>query len=80
MDIILKIYDEYILTPFIYPKYWNENDISRQFLSLIIIVSTHSILLYLAISGSVLINIQVLMQRKKKNEVDYKKIGLFQLI
>ena len=53
MDIILKIYDEYILTPFIYPKYWNENDISRQFLSLIIIVSTHSILLYLAISGSV---------------------------
>jgi hypothetical protein len=53
MDIILNIYDHYILSPFFYPNYWTETDISRQFLSLMIIVSTHSILLYLAVSGSV---------------------------
>jgi hypothetical protein len=53
MDVILKFYDDKILTPFIYPSNWYEDYWLRQLLSLFVIVSTHSVLLYLILSGTV---------------------------
>ena len=53
MDIVLKFYDEHIFTPFVYPVSWKEDYFIRQLFSLFLIVSTHSILMYLTISGLV---------------------------
>jgi Delta7-sterol 5-desaturase len=53
MDLILKFYDDKVLTPYIYPSTWNEDWWIRQYLSLFIIVTVHSYLIYLLMSGVV---------------------------
>lgn len=53
MDIILKFHDDYLLTPYVYPKSWNEDWWLRQYLSLFVIVTIDSYLMYLIMSGLV---------------------------
>ena len=47
MDIVLHYADRWFLTPFIYPEYWKEDDVSRQFLSLLVITNFGAVVLYL---------------------------------
>ncbi|XP_002738231.1 lathosterol oxidase-like [Saccoglossus kowalevskii] len=48
MDIALDLADYYIFTPYIYPSSWPENDLIRQFISLLIIVNIGGYVLYLS--------------------------------
>ncbi|CAF5077223.1 unnamed protein product [Rotaria sp. Silwood1] len=42
MDIVLNIYDHWLLTPYVYPKNgWPENDPIRQLISLTVLVNIH---------------------------------------
>jgi lathosterol oxidase len=52
MDIVLNIYDRWILTPYVYPKYgWPEDDPVRQLISLIVLVNIHAVILYFLLAG-----------------------------
>jgi len=51
MDSVLYVFDEYLLTPYVYPKSWPEDDIWRQFLSMNIIVNIMGAFMYLGISS-----------------------------
>jgi lathosterol oxidase len=53
MDLILKLHDDYILTPYVYPTSWNEDWWVRQYLSLFAIVTFDSYVMYLVMSGLV---------------------------
>ncbi|KAK3107215.1 hypothetical protein FSP39_009666 [Pinctada imbricata] len=46
MDVVLGLADHYILTPFVYPSTWAENDPARQILSLLMITNIGGYLLY----------------------------------
>ncbi|CAF0969669.1 unnamed protein product [Adineta steineri] len=47
MDIVLNTYDQWLLTPYIYPKQgWPEDDLTRQIISLTVLVNVHAVLLY----------------------------------
>ncbi|XP_032236898.2 lathosterol oxidase-like [Nematostella vectensis] len=50
MDLVLSFADQHLLTPFIYPKSWPENDIYRQALSLLLIANVGGALLYLGLA------------------------------
>jgi lathosterol oxidase len=52
MDIVLNTYDQWILTPYVYPKEgWPEDNILRQLISLTILVNIHGVLLYFLLGG-----------------------------
>lgn len=51
MDSVLYIFDEYLFTPYVYPKWWSEDDIWRQFISMNIIVNIMGAFMYLGISS-----------------------------
>jgi len=51
MDLILKFYDDLVFTPYIYPHTWDIEWWPRQYLSLFIIVTIHSYILYLGMSS-----------------------------
>jgi hypothetical protein len=51
MDLILKFYDDLVFTPYVYPHTWDIEWWPRQYLSLFIIVTLHSYLLYLGMSS-----------------------------
>jgi lathosterol oxidase len=52
MDIVLNIHDRYLLTPYIYPKEgWPEDNLSRQLISLTVLVNLHAALLYFTLAG-----------------------------
>ena len=53
MDLILKLHDDYILTPYVYPTNWSEDWWVRQYLSLFVIVTLDSYVMYLVMSGLV---------------------------
>ena len=47
MDLVLNIYDQWLLTPYVYPKEgWPEDSLFRQILSLALLINIHGILLY----------------------------------
>ncbi|CAF1494454.1 unnamed protein product [Adineta ricciae] len=47
MDLVLNIYDQWLLTPYVYPKEgWPEDSLLRQILSLALLINIHGILLY----------------------------------
>ena len=47
MDDILGLADEYVLTPYVYPVTWKEDDVMRQTLSLFAMVNIGAYMLYL---------------------------------
>lgn len=47
MDLVLHNTDYYVLTPYVYPTWWNENDVTRQLISLFVIVNAFGYILYL---------------------------------
>lgn len=50
MDLVLNIYDQWLFTPYVYPKEgWPEDSLLRQIISLIILVNVHGVLLYLVL-------------------------------
>ena len=52
MDIVLNIYDQWILTPYVYPKEgWPEDNIFRQLISLTVLINIHAVLLYFLLGG-----------------------------
>jgi lathosterol oxidase len=51
MDLILKFYDDLVFTPYIYPHTWDIEWWPRQYLSLFVIVTIHSYILYLGMSS-----------------------------
>jgi lathosterol oxidase len=51
MDLVLNIYDRWILTSYVYPESWPEDDINRQLVSLIVLVNIHAVVLYFLLGG-----------------------------
>lgn len=52
MDIVLKLHDQYIFTPYVYPKEgWPEDNILRQLISLTVLVNIHAVILYFCLAG-----------------------------
>ncbi|XP_074652707.1 lathosterol oxidase-like [Tubulanus polymorphus] len=51
MDIVLHLCDANILTPYIYPKTWKEDDPLRQILGLLLIVNVGGYLLYFSVAS-----------------------------
>lgn len=52
MDIVLKLHDDYILTPYVYPKEgWPEDSLLRQLISLTVLVNIHAVILYFCLAG-----------------------------
>ncbi|CAF1239596.1 unnamed protein product [Rotaria sordida] len=52
MDIVLNIYDHWLLTPYVYPKTgWPENNPIRQLISLTLLVNIHGVLLYFLLAS-----------------------------
>ncbi|XP_033100015.1 lathosterol oxidase-like [Anneissia japonica] len=47
MDVVLDLCDNYVLTPYVYPESWKEDDIVRQFISLFFITDIGGTLVYL---------------------------------
>ena len=46
MDLILNFWDTHFLTPYVYPASWSEDSLSRQFLTLYVILSVGGWLIY----------------------------------
>ena len=53
MDIFITPLDEYVLTPYVYPETWKENDIERQALTIFTALIVGGLLLYFIIGGFV---------------------------
>ena len=51
MDLVLKFFDRWLLTPYVYPAWFEENDWRRQSLSLFFITMTSGPILYFALAG-----------------------------
>ena len=51
MDVVLDYVDHYFFTPYVYPSSWPEDDITRQIITLLIIVNISAALLYLAMAA-----------------------------
>lgn len=51
MDQILKVADKYVFTPHIYSENWSESSLSRQFLSLMTLVTLGGYVLYFVAAG-----------------------------
>ncbi|XP_052246409.1 lathosterol oxidase-like isoform X2 [Dreissena polymorpha] len=47
MDLVLNAADSYVLTPYVYPAWWRESDVSRQLISLYVISVLGGYVLYL---------------------------------
>lgn len=50
MDLVLNVADGYFLSSYVYPSTWREDDITRQFLSLLVIVNIGGAILYLSVA------------------------------
>lgn len=50
MDLVLNVLDANLLTPYVYPETWPEDDIIRQFISLLAVVNMGGYVLYLSIA------------------------------
>jgi len=52
MDIVLNIYDKWLLTPYVYPKEgWPEDDLIRQIISLTLLINIHAVILYFSLAS-----------------------------
>ncbi|CAI7935250.1 Fatty acid hydroxylase domain-containing protein, partial [Podarcis lilfordi] len=51
MDLVLAYADDSVLTPYVYPTAWPENNPFRQFISLIVITNVGALILYLLIGS-----------------------------
>jgi len=52
MDIVLNIYDQWLLTPYVYPKQgWPEDDLIRQIISLTLLINIHAVILYFSLAS-----------------------------
>lgn len=50
MDLVLNSADQYLLTPYVYPSWWKEDDVTRQLISLYVIVVLGGYFLYLSLA------------------------------
>lgn len=50
MDIVLNYVDYYVLTPYVYPTTWKEDDPWRQIASLLLIANVGAYLLYFIVA------------------------------
>ena len=75
MDLILKFYDDLVFTPYVYPTYWDVEWWLRQYISLFVVVTIHSYVLYLAMAGLsyVFIFDKKLLKHPKLLKVNTKK-------
>ncbi|XP_013789452.1 lathosterol oxidase-like [Limulus polyphemus] len=46
MDVVLQVCDKHVFTPFVYPSWWSEGDIWRQFLTLNVVITLGGTLVY----------------------------------
>lgn len=51
MDLVLGILDQNLLTPYVYPATWPENDLFRQFLSLLVVTNVGGVTLYFCLAS-----------------------------
>ncbi|BFZ13798.1 hypothetical protein BsWGS_16837 [Bradybaena similaris] len=51
MDVVLEYADYYILTPYVYPKTWKENDPWRQIASLLLVANIGGYILYFIVAS-----------------------------
>ena len=51
MDIVLNLHDQYLFTPYVYPKSWPEDDPVRQLISLAFLVNIHAVIMYFSLAG-----------------------------
>ena len=51
MDLVLNVLDRHLLTPFVYPATWPENECFRQFLSLLLVVNAGGVIMYFSLAG-----------------------------
>lgn len=50
MDLVLNAADQYLLTPYVYPASWEEDDVVRQLISLFVIVNIGGYVMYLSLA------------------------------
>lgn len=50
MDLVLNVADRYFLSSYVYPLTWQEDDVTRQFISLLLIVNIGGAILYLSVA------------------------------
>jgi lathosterol oxidase len=50
MDLVLNAADSYLLTPYVYPSWWKEDDVTRQLFSLFAIVVIGGYVMYLSLA------------------------------
>uniref|UniRef100_UPI00358F7DD3 lathosterol oxidase isoform X2 n=1 Tax=Myxine glutinosa TaxID=7769 RepID=UPI00358F7DD3 len=77
MDIVLRVADDYVLTPHVYPAYWMEDDAVRQFLSLFVISIISGMILYL---GCGLISYQLIFDHNTMNDKLFLKNQVYREI
>lgn len=51
MDLVLKVSDHYVLTPYVYPSSWPEDGALRQLISLLLVTNLGAAVLYLGLGG-----------------------------
>lgn len=51
MDVFLNPLDKYVLTPYVYPEHWKEDDVERQFVSVFMFLNIGATLLYVFVAG-----------------------------
>ena len=50
MDLVLSAADSYVLTPYVYPTSWKEDDVTRQLISLFTIVNIGGYVMYFSLA------------------------------
>ena len=51
MDLVLNVLDQHLLTTYVYPETWPENDSLRQFLSLLLVVNVGGVIMYFSLAS-----------------------------
>ncbi|XP_078379197.1 lathosterol oxidase-like [Oculina patagonica] len=51
MDLVLNVLDQQLLTPYVYPATWPENDWLRQFFSLLLVVNVGGVIMYFSLAS-----------------------------
>ena len=51
MDLVISPLDEFVLTPYVYPETWKEEDIERQILTVFCTLNIGAVLLYFFVGG-----------------------------
>ena len=84
MDLFVRPLDEYLLTPYVYPETWKEDDIYRQALTIFVFLNVGAVLLYFFAAGFAYVFLfdkeirqhQFFLKDQEKIEIQYALIAI----